>query len=202
MIFGLTGMSGAGKSTVCRQFKNAGFHIIDCDKVARQVVRKGEPCLDELHRLFGDGVITKDGELDRKAMGNIVFNDRDKLRLLNDTIYPYITYQVISELQEIDDKPSVLDAPTLFESGIDYICDAVVSVVCDAEISLERIMARDGISREAAESRLSSQHDAEFYVSRSQFCIENNGNVAELEQKTDEIVAQLFDMSKGNYEKK
>ena len=202
MIFGLTGMSGAGKSTVCRQFKNAGFHIIDCDKVARQVVRKGEPCLDELHRLFGDGVITKDGELDRKAMGNIVFNDRDKLRLLNDTIYPYITYQVISELHKIDDKPSVLDAPTLFESGIDYICDAVVSVVCDTEISLERIMARDGISREAAESRLSSQHDAEFYVSRSQFCIENNGDVAELEQKTDEIVAQLLEMSKGNYEKK
>lgn len=202
MIFGLTGMSGAGKSTVCRHFENEGFHIIDCDKVARQVVRKGEPCLDELHRLFGDSVITKDGELDRKAMGNIVFNDRDKLRLLNDTIYPYITYQVISELQEIDDKPSVLDAPTLFESGIDYICDAVVSVVCDTEISLERIMARDGISRETAESRLSSQHDAEFYVSRSQFCIENNGDVAELEQKTDEIVAQLLEMSKGNYEKK
>lgn len=202
MIFGLTGMSGAGKSTVCRRFMNAGFHIIDCDKVARQVVRKGDPCLDELHRLFGDSVITKDGELDRKAMGNIVFNDRDKLRLLNDTIYPYITYQVISELQEIDDKPSVLDAPTLFESGIDYICDAVVSVVCDTEISLERIMARDGISYDAAKSRLSSQHDAEFYVSRSQFCIENNGDVAELEQKTDEIVAQLLEMSKGNYEKK
>ena len=202
MIFGLTGMSGAGKSTVCRRFMNAGFHIIDCDKVARQVVRKGEPCLDELHRLFGDGVITKDGELDRKAMGNIVFNDRDKLRLLNDTIYPYITYKVISQLQEIDDKPSVLDAPTLFESGIDYICDAVVSVVCDTEISLERIMARDGISYDAAKSRLSSQHDAEFYVSRSQFCIENNGDVAELEQKTDEIVAQLLEMSKGNYEKK
>ena len=75
MIFGLTGMSGAGKSTVCRQFQDAGFHIIDCAKVARQVVGKGEPCLDELHRLFGDGVITKDGELDRKAMGNIVYVD-------------------------------------------------------------------------------------------------------------------------------
>ena len=66
-IYGLTGMSGAGKSTVCDSFENAGFLIIDCDRLAREVVRKGRPCLDKLHRLFGDSVITKDGELDRRA---------------------------------------------------------------------------------------------------------------------------------------
>ena len=195
-------MSGAGKSTVCRQFEKAGFFIIDCDKVARQVVEKGEPCLDELHRLFGNVVITESGELDRKAMGDIVFNDRDKLQLLNDTMYPYITYSVISEVRNNREKPVLLDAPTLFESGIDYICDGVVSVVCDAEASIERIMKRDGISRESAESRLSSQHNAEFYASRSIFCIENNGDIAALEHKADEIAALLADMSKGNYEKK
>lgn len=95
-IYGLTGMSGAGKSTVCDSFENAGFLIIDCDRLAREVVRKGRPCLDKLHRLFGDSVITKDGELDRRAMGNIVFSHSDKLALLNNTIYPYITYEVIS----------------------------------------------------------------------------------------------------------
>ena len=80
-IYGLTGMSGAGKSTVCDSFENAGFLIIDCDRLAREVVRKGRPCLDKLHRLFGDSVITKDGELDRRAMGNIVFSHSDKLAL-------------------------------------------------------------------------------------------------------------------------
>ena len=79
-IYGLTGMSGAGKSTVCDSFENAGFLIIDCDRLAREVVRKGRPCLDKLHRLFGDSVITKDGELDRRAMGNIVL-DRKSTRL-------------------------------------------------------------------------------------------------------------------------
>lgn len=202
MIFGLTGMSGAGKSTVCKRFANMGFYIIDCDMIARQVVVKGEPCLDELKSLFGDGVITKDGELDRKKMGNIVFNDKEKLRLLNDTIYPYITFKVISELQKNDGKPVVLDAPTLFESGIDYICNAVVSVVCDPGISVERIMVRDGISRDAAESRLSSQHDADFYKARSMFCIENNGDIVELEQNADKVAEQLIEMSKGDYEKK
>ena len=130
-IYGLTGMSGAGKSTVCDSFESAGFLIIDCDRLAREVVRKGRPCLDKLHRLFGDSVITKDGELDRRAMGNIVFSHSDKLALLNNTIYPYITYEAISMCGNTDKHFVLLDAPTLFESGIDFISDGIISVTCD-----------------------------------------------------------------------
>lgn len=150
-IYGLTGMSGAGKSTVCDSFESAGFLIIDCDRLAREVVRKGRPCLDKLHRLFGDSVITKDGELDRRAMGNIVFSHSDKLALLNNTIYPYITYEVISMCGYTDKHFVLLDAPTLFESGIDFICDGIISVTCDKEKSIQRIMLRDNITRESAE---------------------------------------------------
>ena len=190
-IYGLTGMSGAGKTTVCEEFSRSGFDIINCDMIAREVVEKDTPCLDEIKQKFGGEVITADGELDRKVMGNIVFNDKAKLLLLNNTIYPYITYEVIQRIERSDSGYVLLDAPTLFESGIDYICDGVVSVICDREISLKRIMARDGIDRKAAESRLKSQHDAEFYKSRSDFCIENNGDFNTLTQTAQKVIQQI-----------
>ena len=191
-IYGLTGMSGAGKSTVSDSFKKAGFFIIDCDRIAREVVRKGESCLDKLQQLFGNGVITDDGELDRRAMGNIVFTDAEKLKLLNVTIYPYITYKVITMSKNADSGFVLLDAPTLFESGIDFICDGVVSVTCDKEKSVERIMLRDNISRESAENRLSSQHDAEYYKSRSNFCIENNGDLDTLRANAEDTARKII----------
>lgn len=191
-IYGLTGMSGAGKSTVSDSFKKAGFFIIDCDRIAREVVRKGEPCLDKLQQLFGNGVITDDGELDRRAMGNIVFTDAEKLKLLNNTIYPYITYKVITMCENADGRFVLLDAPTLFESGIDFICDGVVSVTCDKEKSVERIMRRDNITRENAENRLSSQHDAEYYKSRSDFCIENNGDLDMLRANAEDTARKII----------
>lgn len=191
-IYGLTGMSGAGKSTVSDSFKKAGFFVIDCDRIAREVVRKDEPCLDKLKQLFGDSVITADGELDRRAMGNIVFTDTVKLKLLNDTIYPYITYKVISMCGNTDKHFVLLDAPTLFESGIDFICDGTVSVTCDKEKSIQRIMLRDNISRESAENRLSSQHDAEYYKSRSDFCIENNGDLDTLRLNSEDTARKII----------
>ena len=190
-IYGLTGMSGAGKTTVCEEFSRSGFDIINCDMIAREVVEKDTPCLDEIKQKFGGEVITADGELDRKVMGNIVFNDKAKLLLLNNTIYPYITYEVIQRIERSDSGYVLLDAPTLFESGIDYICDGVVSVICDREVSLKRIMARDGIDKNAAESRLKSQHDAEFYKSRSDFCIENNGDIGALTDKAHRVMGQI-----------
>lgn len=191
-IYGLTGMSGAGKSTVSDSFRKAGFFVIDCDRIAREVVRKGEPCLDKLKQLFGDSVITADGELDRRAMGNIVFTDTVKLKLLNDTIYPYITYKVISMCGNTDKHFVLLDAPTLFESGIDFICDGIISVTCDKEKSIQRIMLRDNISRESAENRLSSQHAAEYYKSRSDFCIENNGDLDTLRINSEDTARKII----------
>lgn len=191
-IYGLTGMSGAGKSTVAKSFEKAGFYIIDCDILARKVVKKGEPCLHRLHTLFGDNVITAEGELDRRAMGNIVFTDSEKLRLLNDTIYPYITYEVIAMCENTDDRFILLDAPTLFESGMDFICDGVISVICDKELSVKRIMLRDNITRESAENRLGSQHDGGYYKSRSSYCLENNGDIATLEKAAADTARKII----------
>lgn len=183
-------MSGAGKTTVSEVFKENGFEVINCDMVAREVTEKGTACLKEIAEKF-DGVLNSDGTLDRKKLGSIVFSDKEKLKLLNDTIYPFISYRVIKWIENTDNNYVLLDAPTLFESGIDFICDGVVSVVCDKELSVKRIMARDNISEEAAESRLSSQHDKSFYKEKSCFCIENNGTADVLQKKAEEIARQI-----------
>ena len=125
-------------------------------------------------------------------MGNIVFTDTVKLKLLNDTIYPYITYKVISMCGNTDKHFVLLDAPTLFESGIDFICDGIISVTCDKEKSIQRIMLRDNITRESAEKRLGSQHGAEYYKSKSDFCIENNGDLDALRINSEDTARKII----------
>ncbi|HBI53103.1 MAG TPA: dephospho-CoA kinase [Ruminococcaceae bacterium] len=187
-------MSGAGKTTACGIFQNEGFCVIDCDIVARRVVDCGKPALAEIDRSFPEGVITPEGALDRRKLGSIVFSDREKLALLDRIIYPYITFYItaaIRELARIGGNMIMLDAPTLFESGADVLCDVIVSVTADRESCAERIMKRDGITREQAEQRLGSQHDARFFRSRSDHCIENNGDTAGFEEQLKKTAAAV-----------
>ncbi len=176
---GLTGMSGAGKTTACEVFREHGFHIIDCDNVAREVVKCGRPALADIAAHFGSGILTPDGGLDRKKLGGIVFSDKQKLAELDGLIYPFIHFEIIRELTEFSgtgERLFLLDAPTLFESGADIFCDCIVSVTADISVCRERIMLRDGLTAGQAEKRLLSQHDAEFYRERSDHCAENNGD--------------------------
>lgn len=175
-IIGLTGMSGAGKSTACTVFAEYGFDIIDCDKICRVIVEKGKPCLKEIVKNFGEDILTENGELNRKKMGSLIFSDEKKRLMLNGIMYPYVSYIVIKSILNSTEDFVMLDAPTLFESGIDDICDIVVSVVAEKQAVINRILNRDNISRADAENRLSSQHNKEFYISRSSYVIENNGS--------------------------
>ena len=193
-VIGLTGMSGAGKTTVCSFFDEYGVKIINCDNISRDVVKKGSPCLAELCKHFGPSIVTETGELDRRGLAGIVFSDNNKLRLLNALIYPYICYRIITDVLSFSKKNIryiLLDAPTLFESGADDFCDVIVSVVADLEISKARIIARDGITAKEAENRLKSQNTSEFYRRHSDFCIENNGDEAVLKTAVLQILKNI-----------
>ena len=189
-IIGLTGMSGAGKTTACEAFSECGVDIINCDLVARTVVLKGRPALKELKDYFGDEIIFPDGTLDRKKIGNMIFSDESARLAFNEIIYPYISYEMIMNAVEyikMGSKFVLLDAPTLFESGTDSFCDVIVSVVAEREDSIKRIMLRDNLSIEEAENRLSSQHAADYYCDKSDFCVFNNGTREELKSKIKNI---------------
>lgn len=193
-VIGLTGQSGAGKTTVSGVFSQNGFAVIDADIISREVTQKGQPCLGELAEAFGSDILNIDGTLNRKKLGGIVFSDKEKLRQLNGIIYPYIIYRIISridELSEAGEKLILLDAPTLFEANADDLCDLIISVTADEDIRLRRITVRDGITPEAAKRRFESQYSEHFFINHSDFVIKNNKTPDILAAKAEEVAGKI-----------
>ncbi len=183
---GLTGQTGAGKGSFCKVLESYGIPCLDTDKTAREVVEKGTPCLKELCLHFGDGILDHDGTLDRKKLGSIAFSDKDELCALNCITHKYITEKVknwLSEKQSEGCVAAVIDAPQLFESGVDKICDITVALLADYDIRFLRITRRDGISGDYARKRMASQMDEGFFAARCDYVIKNNGTEEELRDK-------------------
>jgi len=189
-IIALVGMSGAGKTTVCRCFADNGFTVIDCDKVSREVVQAGGGALHELAAELSPELILPDGTLDRAKTAQLIFNDSEKRATFNRIIYPYITYNVIDKIKTADNDV-LIDAPTLFDARLEGICDSIVSVCAEPEICLQRIIARDNIDKDLARARLASQHDISWYRERSQHCIINNGTEDELFNAARAVISEL-----------
>ena len=200
MVIGLTGGSGAGKSTVADMMKTRGLMVIDADRVARDVVKKGQRALCEIVNVFGTGVLTQDGNLNRRVLADIVFSDENKLKILND-----ITLQRITEgiRQKIAHAPDILviDAPLLYEAGLDGLCDAVIVVTASYENRLSRIMLRDHIEKDLAKKRLEAQKNQQKYFSSADFYLENNGDMIKLERELDGILSQIMGRNQSDKEK-
>lgn len=194
VVVGLTGQTGAGKSTVSEVFCRNGFSVINADIVAREVVEKGTPCLAEIADFFGNEVIDGTGSLDRKKLAGIVFTNKTKLEMLNSIIYPYITREILNKINILatqGKKYVLLDAPTLFESRSDDFCEIIISVLADAEIRRNRIITRDSLTPEQAQNRMDSQLDEEFFIARSDYIIHNNGSLEAVSEMTKEIADKI-----------
>lgn len=191
MKIGLTGSSGSGKSTASNFFKQNGFFIIDFDKISRDVYYKDGPCLKELINYFGNTIIDKNGELKRKELGKIVFNNSEKLNKLNQIVRKYILEEAEKIESENKNKNIIYDAPLLFEANLDKNCDYIISIICDKETQIQRIIKRDNIDRDLAIKRLQSQHPNNFYIEKSDFVIENNSTEEEYLKKLNEILIKI-----------
>ena len=192
MVIGLTGQTGAGKSTVSKVFVQNGFRLIDADAISRHVVARGSHCLADLQECFTDAILTPDGELDRKVMASIAFSDHRKLEMLNTIMYPYIVGEIlrmIHRFSQQNHKLILLDAPTLFESRAD---DLIISVVAKPELRMQRIMERDHISEKAAQQRMEMQLTEEFFRLHSDTVLENNSSFSELWDAAQELSAKLI----------
>ncbi len=179
MIIGLTGQTGAGKTTLCDYFVQKGFVHINCDTLAREVVRKGETCLDELAEYFGKEILFESGELDRKKLASIAFSDPVKLDMLNKITHKHIKELLCTRLEQtMTQNPApqgcIVDAPTLFEAGVDSLCDVTVAVLADENIRLSRIRKRDNLTLEQALARNKAQKDDSFFEQKCSYIIRNN----------------------------
>ncbi|MDL2232781.1 dephospho-CoA kinase [Ruminococcaceae bacterium OttesenSCG-928-L11] len=191
LIVGLTGQTGAGKSIVSRMLTEREYRVIDCDAVARDVVKKGKKCLLDLSIAFGIEILNADGSLNRRKLGNMVFGDSEKQKQLNRITFPYIQEEIFAMIERLkrSGEPVVfLDAPTLIESGTHKSCDKVVSVLAPADERFLRIVRRDGLTTEEAERRMSAQHDDGFYTRESDFVIVNDGDMTALVVKVLEML--------------
>ncbi len=192
VTIGLTGLTGAGKSLAASILKNKGFHVIDGDGVGHGVTARPE-ILEEIKKAFGGGVIRPDGSLDRRALGNIVFSDPEKLKILNSVTHPAIKEAVLREAEAVD-GPVVIDGAVLKECGLTEHCDAVLRVTAPAELRKRRIMERDGLTAEEAERRISAQtcHPDGWTD------VDNGGDIQTLERNLDNALNKI----RGIYDKK
>ncbi|MBO4382807.1 MAG: dephospho-CoA kinase [Clostridia bacterium] len=200
IIIGLTGQTGAGKTTVAEGLRHFGYQVIKADDIARLVTEKGSPVLEELAAVFGSDILTEDGKLDRALLAERAFAGPEETQLLNAVTHPEILRLINKKINGAffdGYEGVVLDASQLFESGLNEKCTLVVSVVAPEEVRLQRIMERDGISREKALQRMGAQLPEEFFRTHSDYVLENTGTEEDLKLQLRQLAAVLEQIISG-----
>lgn len=192
-IIGLTGPTGAGKSTVKTIAKRLDIKIIDCDKLARDVTKKGKPSLEKLAEHFG-GDILINGELDRAALAKKAFSSPEETKNLNRIIFPFIMKdlnKIITDEIENGTNCLLLDAPTLYESGADVFCDKIIAILSSPDSRFKRILKRDGITLKEAKRRMDAGKPDSFYE-KADYVIKNDKTMKEFLLEIESVLNNIL----------
>lgn len=195
IVAGLTGGIGTGKSTVAAVFAEAGAVVIDADEIARDVVSKGRPAWCRIVAHFGRNVLLPDGDIDRKKLGVIIFNDARQKVHLERIVHPHVIAETEQQLKEIERaQPQavvILDVPLLIEAGMDRDLDDVIVVYTPEAIQLKRLMHRDRLTAAESLSRIRSQMPIEEKKMRATVVIDNSASPAATRKRVLEVFADL-----------
>jgi len=200
LVVGLTGGIATGKSTVSSLLRARGYPIVDADLLAREVVLPGTSAYTAIVKAFGEDVLQPDGYLDRKKLGSVIFNDEEKRKQLNGIVHPAVRKAMIWGVVKawfMGEKVCIVDVPLLIETGMWKWVGKVIVVYTSAEIQLQRLMKRDGSTREDAASRLNSQLPITAKLPYADHVVENSGTLLELETETQLLVNKLTRESGG-----
>ncbi|MBQ8110891.1 MAG: dephospho-CoA kinase [Clostridia bacterium] len=188
-VIGLTGGIGCGKSEAARYLNRLGAAHLDADVISRELTAENGAALPEIRRVFGDAAFAADGSLDRASLGRLVFGNEPARRALEGIIHPLVQREMLERMDaaaQAGARVVILDVPLLFETGMDALCDETWALYLDREVQIERIIARDGLSREDAEARIDSQMTSEERNARANRAINTDQPIertrAELEQ--------------------
>ncbi len=177
---GITGPTGAGKTTVLKALETLGAYLLDADAVYYELLAQCDPLKKELRERFGSDILDCDGAVERKRLGSLVFGDREALADLNRITHPYILRELDLRMEKEEGKGrqvTAIDAIALIESGIAGRCDKVVSVLAPAEVRIRRIIERDHVTEAYARDRVAAQQTDSFYRENSDYVLENDGTV-------------------------
>jgi dephospho-CoA kinase len=190
-VIGLTGNIASGKSSVSKILKSLGAKVIDMDSLAKDIQKENyKGVLDKIRETFGDNVFLEGNILNRRALGELVFRDKNLLQKLNDIMIPVMTEKLLEELEKAKkDNPKVIvvDAAILIEANWDRFVDEVWVVYIPLELQLGRLMERENIERDLALERINSQMPIEEKIKKADVVIDNSGNLEELEKKVLEL---------------
>lgn len=181
MVIGVTGNSGSGKSEISKILSNKiNAKIIDADKVVKELYTPGREYYNKILELFGNKILEKNNKLNRNKIAEIIYNNESEREKLNNLTYKYVVDEIKKRVKKEKNINIIIDAPLLFESKLDEICDITVAVLAEKSLKINRICTRDNIEQKIAISRLAIQKEDSYYQKKADYIVTNNGKKDEI----------------------
>ena len=191
LIIGVTGGIASGKSNVCNIISQEGYPVIDCDKITAQLSVKGGPLYNVIVEKFGEDFLLDDGELDRKKLAKQIFNNAASKQILDSITHPIIKDEVDRQISEIKDGIVFLEAPLLYESKFNDMCDKVICVFLQKKLQVQRLMDREGIDEDYALAKIHSQMDLYLKKSLADYVIDSRGTFEETKMLVLSVINEI-----------
>lgn len=190
-VIGITGSIAVGKSTVSSYLITHGYQVVDADMISKNALNVGTSCYEKVKDLFD--CVLDDGTIDRKALGNIVFHDKEKKKQLEDVIHPYVIDEMKKAINACEDELIFLDIPLLYEVNLDVLCDKVIVVYVDEYTQMGRLMKRNQITKQQALNLMQQQISIEKKKDMGDYIIDNRQNFEDLYQNIERVLKELKD---------
>lgn len=191
---GLTGGIATGKTTISNYLKSIDIPVLDADEYARKVVEPGTPGLSAITNTFGEQILQPDGSLNRKLLGQIVFNDSSARQTLNDITHPRIQQMMADELHRLAEQQIplvILDIPLLLENNNVAGADAVMVVTIPESLQLTRLMQRNNLTEKEAQSRIAAQMPLVEKEKLADFVIDNSGTISSTQKQVEKVIQKI-----------
>ncbi len=194
MIIGITGGIASGKSTLKAIIAKMGYEVLDADQVARNVIMKGNAAYSRIIEVFGTEIVDDDGQIDRRQLASVIFQNEEMRIRLNDITHPIIMEEIMFQALEIENSKGMvfLDIPLLFETGYDLVMDYVIVCYVPEDIQMQRLMQRDQIDAVYAAQKIDAQWSLEKKVKLADFVIDNSGTVTDTEAQVQVVIDKLL----------
>ena len=190
-VIGITGGIASGKSNVCTVIRELGYPVIDCDEITRQNYEINGKIYNVVLERFGKDFLLDDGNIDRKKLGKLVFNNSSAKMLLNSITHPIIKEELLSEISKYNDGLVFVEIPLLYEAKFDSLCDKVICVFLSQKYQVERLMEREGIDEDFALKKIHSQMDLYMKKSLADYVINSKGSFDETKLQVIDVINNI-----------
>lgn len=193
LVIGLTGGIATGKSTADQYFKQQGLPVIDADAIAHNIMDKGKPAWQKVIDTFGKEYLNDDQTINRKKLGELVFNNKAALEKLNEITHPLIHEDILKQIKKYskNNKIVIVDVPLLFETNMEKMYDQTIVITLPEDLQIQRLMQRNSLSKKAALNRIHSQMSLKEKEAKATYVVANTGTISELENKLDKLLLRI-----------